>query len=46
MHAWWTKGREELISSIFLEGKRPAETMVVRFSNGDEAILVVICKVA
>jgi len=27
-----------------LEGKRPAETMVVRFSNGDEAILVVRCE--
>ena len=40
MHAWCTKGREEHVSWSLLEGKRPAETIVVRFSSGDEAILL------
>jgi hypothetical protein len=44
IHAWWTKGLELLSSSSLLEGKQPVETMVVRFSSGDEAIVVVDTK--
>jgi len=42
IHAWWTKGLELLSSRSLLEGKRPVETIVVRFSSGDETIVTVV----
>jgi hypothetical protein len=42
IHAWWTKGLELLNSRSLLEGKWPVETMVVRFSSGDETIVTVV----
>jgi hypothetical protein len=32
-HAWWTKGLETPSSRSLLEGKRPVEITVVRFSS-------------